>query len=85
MIGLVAVHCATLMLFFVTGRFRIVMVPVLVLFAAEAVVWAFDRAREKRTRTLAFAGIATAVLFPLVNLDVVLRSDPDAYAERLRA
>jgi 4-amino-4-deoxy-L-arabinose transferase-like glycosyltransferase len=84
LIGLVAIHCATLMLFFVTSRFRIVMVPVLVLFAAEAVVWAFDRAREKRTRTLVFAGIAVAVLFPLVNLDVVLRSDPDAYAERLR-
>ena len=85
LIGLVAVHCAALMLFFVTGRFRIIMLPVLVLFAAEAVLWAFDRAREKRTRTLAFAGIATAVLFALVNLDVVLRSDPDAYAERLRA
>jgi len=85
LIGLVAVHCAALMLFFVTGRFRIIMLPALVLFAAEAVVWVFDRAREKRTRTLAFAGVATAVLFALVNLDVVLRSDPDAYADRLRA
>ena len=85
LIGLVAVHCATMMLFFVTGRFRIIMLPVLALFAAEAVVWAFDRARAKRRRALAFAGIATAVLFALLNLDVVLRSDPDAYAERLRA
>jgi len=85
LIGLVAVHCATMMLFFVTGRFRIIMLPVLILFAAEAICWALDCAREKRRRALAFAGISAAVLYALVNLDVVLRSDPDVYAEPLRA
>jgi tetratricopeptide (TPR) repeat protein len=74
-----------MMLFFVTGRFRLAMLPVLVLFAAEAVLWAFDCIREKRARTLAAAMGITLLLFVLTNFDVLLRSDPDAYESKLRA
>jgi tetratricopeptide (TPR) repeat protein len=74
-----------MMLFFVTGRFRLAMLPVLVLFAAEAVLWAFDCVREKRSRALAAAAGIALLLFALTNLEVVLRADPDAYESKLRA
>jgi len=85
LIGVVAVHCGAMMLFFVTGRFRLAMLPVLVLFAAEAVLWAFDCIREKRSRALAAAAGLTLLLFVLTNLDVLLRADPEAYESKLRA
>ena len=85
LIGFVAVQCAAMMLFFVTGRFRLAMLPVLVLFAAESVSWAFDCVRDKRTRVLAFAAGIALLLFALTNLAVVLRADPDAYESKLRA
>jgi tetratricopeptide (TPR) repeat protein len=61
------------------------MLPVLVLFAAEAVSWAFDCVREKRSRALALGAGIALLLFALTNLEAVLRADPDAYASRLRA
>jgi Tfp pilus assembly protein PilF len=85
LIGLVAVHCAAMMLFFVTGRFRLAMLPVLVLFAAEAASWAFDCVRDKRSRALAPAVGIVLLLFALTNGEAVLRSDPDAYESKLRA
>jgi Flp pilus assembly protein TadD len=85
LIGFVAVHCAAMMLFFVTGRFRLAMVPVLVLFAAEAISWAIDCIRNKRSRALALAAGITLLLFALTNSEAVLRSDPDAYESKLRA
>ncbi len=85
LIGLVAVHCGAMVLFFVTGRFRLAMLPVLVLFAAEAVSWAFDCIREKRSRALAVAAGITLLLFALTNFESVLRADPDAYESKLRA
>jgi 4-amino-4-deoxy-L-arabinose transferase-like glycosyltransferase len=85
LIGLVAVHCAAMMLFFVTGRFRLAMLPVLVLFAAEAASWAFDCVRDKRSRALAPAVGIVLFLFALTNSEAVLRSDPDAYESKLRA
>jgi tetratricopeptide (TPR) repeat protein len=85
LIGVVAVHCAAMMLFFVTGRFRLIMLPVLVLFAAEAVSWAFDCVRSKQLRALALAGGIALLLFVLTNSEAVLRSDPDAYESKLRA
>ena len=85
LIGLVAVHCAAMMLFFVTGRFRLAMLPVLVLFAAEAVSWAFDCVRYKRSRALALAAGIALLLFALTNSEAVLRSDPEAYESKLRA
>ena len=85
LIGLVAVHCGAMMLFFVTGRFRLAMLPVLALFAAEAVSWSFDCIRDKRLRALGLAAAIAVLLFGLTNLDVVLRSDPDAYEPKLRA
>jgi Flp pilus assembly protein TadD len=74
-----------MMLFFVTGRFRLAMLPVLVLFAAEAASWAFDCVRDKRSRALALAAGITLLLFALTNSGAVLRSDPDAYESKLRA
>jgi len=85
LIGLVAIQCATLIVFFVTGRFRITMLPVLALFAVEAVGWAVACVRERRTRALALAGGIALPLFALTNCDAFLRSDPDAYEPKLRA
>jgi Flp pilus assembly protein TadD len=61
------------------------MLPVLVLFAAEAVSWAFDCVRGKRVRALALAAGIALLLFALTNGEAVLRSDPDAYESKLRA
>jgi 4-amino-4-deoxy-L-arabinose transferase-like glycosyltransferase len=85
LIGLVVVHCGAMVLFFVTGRFRLAMLPVLVLFAAEAVRWVLDCIREKRSRALAAAAGLALLLFALTNLDVLLRADPEAYESKLRA
>jgi len=85
LIGLVAIQCATMMVFFVTGRFRLAMLPVLVLFAAEAVSWSIGCVREKRSRTLALAGAVALLLFAVTNCEAFLRSDLDAYEPKLRA
>ncbi len=85
LIGFAAVQCATMMLFFVTGRFRLAMLPVLVLFAAEAVSWAAECYRARRWRALALAAGTALLLFAATNLEAVLRADPDAYASKLRA
>jgi tetratricopeptide (TPR) repeat protein len=85
LIGLVAIHCGAMMLFFVTGRFRLAMLPVLVLFGAEAVSWVLGCIREKRFRALTGVAGVAVLLFALTNLEAVLRADPAAYETKLRA
>ncbi len=85
LIGLVAIQCAAMVLFFVTGRFRLPMLPVLAVFGAEAVTWSFARVRDKQFRALALVGAIALALFALTNCGSVLRSDPDFYEPKLRA
>lgn len=62
--GVVGVYFVTCILFFVLSRYRIPAVPVLIMFAAAALVWLYD---SLRTRRAAFAKAAVVlVLFALV-------------------
>ncbi len=59
--------CASVVAFFVCARFRIPMVPALLVFAAFALTWSLDRWRERRWRPLGLALVSAAVLAFLVQ------------------
>lgn len=76
---------ATVLAFFVAARYRMVLVPFLIVFAVEAVRWF---ANERRRAPRAAAGIAFVVLFLVANLGqgaMDSRMNPDAeYALAMR-
>lgn len=59
--------CASVVLFFVCARFRVPMVPALLVFAAHALVWTLDTARARAWGRVALAAAATALLAFLVQ------------------
>jgi tetratricopeptide (TPR) repeat protein len=63
----VAAYSASLVLFFVTSRYRMLMVPYLIMFAAFAVRWLTERLREQRfapfLKAAALLGLFIAVAF----------------------
>jgi tetratricopeptide (TPR) repeat protein len=65
---LIVSYLAPLLLFFVTGRFRVVLVPLLTVFAAEAILFIWRGLRAKRIRTAGSALGAAVVLSVLLNL-----------------
>ena len=65
-----AAFALTVIAFFVFGRYRFPLVPVLVLFAAPAVQFIFDEMRNQNWRMLTPAGIAVGLLFVLCNLEL---------------
>ncbi len=66
--GMIAVYLATALLFFVLSRYRMPIVPLLIVFAAAAVFELLERARAGRRRALALAGVALAALAVVVHL-----------------
>jgi hypothetical protein len=60
LVAFTAVYCATVVAFFVFSRYRIQIVPVLVVFAAAAVLWLEQQIRRKRWENV--AGGSAAVL-----------------------
>jgi 4-amino-4-deoxy-L-arabinose transferase-like glycosyltransferase len=72
--GLIAVYLATTVIFFALSRYRIPAVPVLIIFAATALIWLFDSMKSRR-----YAAAASALAGLLVAgwaLDVeILRDD----------
>ena len=91
LVAMLLAFSAAVALFYVFARYRFPMAPLLILFAAEALVLAWDRTREGRARTLLpAAGVAAlaaiVVNWPLesmaaergrsyVNLGIALASD----------
>jgi 4-amino-4-deoxy-L-arabinose transferase-like glycosyltransferase len=65
--GFVVIYAAGITAFFVTARFRLPLLPALILLAAHAVVWLLERARRRELVPLAGAGLALAALFTFVN------------------
>ncbi len=59
--GFVPVYSASVIAFFVCARFRIPILPLLIVFAASSVFWMLDALRARRWRPLGFA-LATAGL-----------------------
>jgi 4-amino-4-deoxy-L-arabinose transferase-like glycosyltransferase len=68
--AVVLVYFATALAFAVLSRYRIPAVPILMIFAAHAVVTSLRWARERRWRPLALAAIAGALLAAFSNYDM---------------
>jgi 4-amino-4-deoxy-L-arabinose transferase-like glycosyltransferase len=61
----VAAHMVSVAMFFIAARYRISVVPVLLIFASMAIVYAVDLFRKKQNKKLAMSGVAAgcAALF----------------------
>jgi len=69
--GFVLAYMASVVLFHVRARYRLPVAPVMLPFAAHAVVWLFLKAKERQWKPLA-AGLAAVVLISIpVNLSPV--------------
>jgi tetratricopeptide (TPR) repeat protein len=62
-------HMVSVVLFFVCSRFRIPVVPVVVVFAAAGLLWLWDRARAMDLRRLLGGAAVVLVAAAFVNLD----------------
>jgi tetratricopeptide (TPR) repeat protein len=74
----VLLYVASFVLFFVADRYRLPVVPVLLLFAAHAMLWLGERARRREARRLAPA-LAALTLF--VNVDWYRTATPATLAQ----
>ncbi|MFQ5416519.1 MAG: glycosyltransferase family 39 protein [Myxococcota bacterium] len=68
---MVGTYLIIAMLFFVASRYRLPMVPVLILFAGRGLVFLFDAARARDARTLAAALLALALVAVPVHWPIV--------------
>jgi hypothetical protein len=66
--------------FFVADRYRLPVVPILLVFGAEALVWMAGRLRAREWRRLAPAGLALAGLALFVNVDWYRTVTPSTWA-----
>jgi tetratricopeptide (TPR) repeat protein len=57
----------SVLLFFVTARYRLPVVPILILFAVQYVLWALERVRSGRHRPVLLSLAAVLLLLPAVN------------------
>ena len=73
-------YSASLLLFFITGRYRLPLVPLLLLFAGYALVWLVDQGRERQWRPLGI-GVACVALLGLAANAGLRPANPLADAE----
>lgn len=78
---LVPVYMASFVLFFVADRYRLPVVPLLLLFAAFALMWLWERARASEWRRMIPAGACLVALAVLVGVDWYRTATPAAYAQ----
>jgi tetratricopeptide (TPR) repeat protein len=69
LLALLVANVGFMMLFFVSSRFRLSVVPCLIPFAAAAVVWLVVRARARRFGSVAMGAAALGVFALFVNVD----------------
>jgi len=74
--AVVLVYLASAMIFFVVSRYRMPAVPVLMIFAAYAVMWLFDGLRGQNFRSFLGACVALVILVPITRLPLAA---PDAF------
>ncbi len=67
---LVGVYAATLVVFYDLSRYRVPLVPVLLVFAAHAVFGIASRVRARRWRSLAPAAVFLAVSYPVAYQEI---------------
>jgi tetratricopeptide (TPR) repeat protein len=85
LVPFVLVQLAAAMLFFVTARFRLPAVPVLGLFAAQAVLWLVEAFRAAKRRTVAIAAGAGLGALVVFNLPGLYAADREAVRRELAA
>ena len=73
-------YSASLLLFFITGRYRLPLVPLLLLFAGYALVWLVEQRRDRQWRPLGM-GLALVVLLGIAANAGLRPADPLADAE----
>ena len=73
-------YSASLLLFFITGRYRLPLVPLLLLFAGYALVWLVEQRRDRQWRLLGI-GLAFVVLLGIAANAGLRPADPLADAE----
>lgn len=66
-----AVYTLSIALFFVAGRYRLAVVPLIAVYAAGALVWAGERLRRRAWRPLLVAAAAAAALAALLGLNLL--------------
>jgi Flp pilus assembly protein TadD len=69
LIGFVLSYMGTVIAFFINARYRLPVVPCLILFAVAGAVWLGERFRRRDLRGLAVGAVAVAVLAVFVNVD----------------
>jgi Flp pilus assembly protein TadD len=65
----VLTYMGTVLLFFVNARYRLPVLPALMILAAAGLAWLLDGVRRRRWRRILPAAAALAVLFVLTNAD----------------
>ena len=73
-------YSASLLLFFITGRYRLPLVPLLLLFAGYALVWLVEQRRDRQWRLLGI-GLAFVLLLGIAANAGLRPADPLADAE----
>ena len=73
-------YSASLLLFFITGRYRLPLVPLLLLFAGYALIWLVQQGQDRQWRPLGI-GVAFVVLLGIVANAGLRSADPLADAE----
>ena len=73
-------YSASLLLFFITGRYRLPLVPLLLLFAGYALVWLVQQGQDRQWRPLGI-GLAFVVLLGIAANAGLRPADPLADAE----
>lgn len=73
-------YSASLLLFFITGRYRLPLVPLLLLFAGYALSWLVEQRRDRQWRPLGI-GVAFVVLLGIAANAGLRPADPLADAE----
>ncbi|MBU1087365.1 MAG: tetratricopeptide repeat protein [Candidatus Omnitrophica bacterium] len=63
-------HLMVMVIFFVVSRYRAVLVPYFVIYAAYAAVWLFDKLRNKNFRIFLKYGLVLLVLYIYCNLNL---------------
>jgi tetratricopeptide (TPR) repeat protein len=63
-------HFTALLLFFVNARYRLIVVPVLLVYSGAALAWIFEKLRKKAWLKLGVAGVSLLLIFSFVYVKV---------------
>jgi 4-amino-4-deoxy-L-arabinose transferase-like glycosyltransferase/Tfp pilus assembly protein PilF len=76
----VVAYLLSLMPFFITSRYRLPVVPVMIVFAAHGLYWLWDHVRKRETRGLARPAAVLIVAAVIVNIPIVSFSFAHQYS-----